>query len=68
MLNLRDVPDVLTVPEVAKLLRINRNHAYELVKSGAIYAVKCGRSIRVPKAAFIRFLEGQGEPAEARTA
>ena len=68
MLNLSDAPDVLTVPELAKLLRINRNHAYELVKSGAIYGVRCRRSIRIPKAAFLRFLEGQRELVEAHTA
>lgn len=66
-MNLTDAPDVLTVPEVAKLLRINRNHAYDLVREGALYGVHLGHSIRVPKAAVLRFLEGR-EPGAERTA
>lgn len=41
---------MLTVPEVAKLLRIGRNHAYELVARGEIPSVRLGRLIRVPRA------------------
>lgn len=41
---------LLTVPETAKLLRISRNLAYELVARHEIPAIRLGRSIRVPRA------------------
>ena len=57
-------PAVLTVEEVAEVLRIGRRQAYDLVRSGRLYGVRIGRSIRVPRAALDRFLSGE----EARTA
>lgn len=39
---------VLTVLEVAAYLRINKDHAYELINSGSIPSVKLGRQFRVP--------------------
>jgi excisionase family DNA binding protein len=45
-----DAPDLLTVDEVATLLRIGRNHAYELCRTGDLPSVKLGRRIVVPKA------------------
>lgn len=43
---------VLTVPEVARLLRIGRNLAYELVARGDIPSRRLGRRIVVPRAEF----------------
>ena len=43
---------MLTVPEAAKLLRIGRNHAYQLVARGEIPSVRLGRLIRIPRAAL----------------
>jgi excisionase family DNA binding protein len=40
---------LLTVPEAARLLRISRNLAYELVAKGELPAVRLGRVIRVPR-------------------
>jgi excisionase family DNA binding protein len=66
-----DVSDVvgtavfLTVPEVARRLRISRTAAYQLARlwldgdgAGGIPAVRIGRSIRVPAAAFDRWVRG----------
>ncbi len=47
---------LLTVPEAAKLLRISRNLAYELVARGEIPSVRLGRVIRVPRTALERWL------------
>jgi len=58
-MSLTDAPDVLAVQDVARILRIGRNQAYELVRSGVIASVRIGRSIRVPKTAVLRFL-GEG--------
>jgi excisionase family DNA binding protein len=49
-------PDVLTVPQVAEILRVGRNTAYDLVRSGAIKGVKVGRQIRVAKSSVIEFI------------
>ena len=39
----RNEPDVLTVPEAAKLLRIGKNQAYELVKKWKSRSDKAGQ-------------------------
>ncbi len=49
----------LKVPEVAKLLRVARSRAYELVADGDIPAVKIGRGVRVNRKELDRWLEGQ---------
>lgn len=40
---------LLTVSEAARVLRISRNLAYELVARGDLPAVRLGRVIRVPR-------------------
>ena len=45
-------PFLLTVPEVAALLRISRNSAYELIARNALPSVRLGRTIRVPRHAL----------------
>jgi excisionase family DNA binding protein len=59
-----DLPEVLTVDEAARLLRIGRNNAYALARewlaSGGAHGlpvVKLGRSLRVPRAALQRMLD-----------
>lgn len=63
-MRLEDAPDVLTVPEVARLLRIGRNAAYDLIGDGELYGRHIGRAIRVPKSAVVAYLAGQS-PARA---
>ncbi len=48
----------LRVEEMAHILSISRNSAYELVRSGQIRAVKVGRIYRIPKSALDEFLDG----------
>lgn len=55
----RNEPDVLTVPEAAKLLRIGKNQAYELVKNGSLGAIKLGKKFIVPKPALIDFCRNE---------
>lgn len=65
-MTLAEAPDVLTVRELAGVLRIGRNQAYALVSSGQIWSRRIGGSIRVPKAAVERFLaDRHREQAEA---
>jgi len=48
--------DVVTVGEMAEMLRIGRNSAYDLVNNGYIKSVKVGNQIRIPKSSVIKFL------------
>ena len=43
------LPSILTVKEVADILRVSKWQVYALVKSGELGAVRLGRSIRVPR-------------------
>lgn len=51
-----DLPLVLTVSDVSKILGIGMNTAYDLIRSGAMKSVRVGRQIRVSKAAFLEFI------------
>ena len=51
------IPLVMTVPEMAEILHIGRNAAYDLVKSGAVRSIRIGRNIRIPQAALMEYLE-----------
>lgn len=55
----RNEPDVLTVPEAAKLLRIGKNQAYELVKNGRLGVIKLGKKIIVPKPSLVDFCRNE---------
>ena len=45
------------VEELAPILGIGRNSAYELVRSGQIRSFRVGRAYRVPKDAVDEFLQ-----------
>lgn len=51
------LPPVLTVPEVARYLRIGKTMAYELTKREDFLAVRVGRAVRVPRDSFLQWLE-----------
>jgi excisionase family DNA binding protein len=55
---LDQAPDVMKVPEVAAVLRIGRNAAYELIQRGELQAVCIGRSVRVTRWALEAYLQG----------
>ena len=46
---------LLTVAEVAKMLRVNRNFVYKLINTGELEAVKIG-SIKVKKEALTKYV------------
>lgn len=56
-----ELPLVVSVPQLAKLLDVGRNAAYNLVNSGKIRTVKIGRTIRVPMTAVIEFIESSSD-------
>lgn len=55
---LDDVADVLTIDDVAAVLRVGRNAAYQLVQTGELFAMRVGRSLRVPKPALVAYMGG----------
>lgn len=60
--------DLLTVPEAAKLLRISRNLAYELVARRELPCVRLGRVIRVPRASLDAWIASQAAAGVADAA
>ena len=60
---LESLPLLLTVGEMASVLRIGRNSAYQLVKDGNIQSIHVGRSIRIPRNALVQFLRRTQQPA-----
>ena len=51
---------VLTVSEVAQLLGLSRNSAYQGVMKGEIPSVRVGKRILVPRIALEKMLESAG--------
>lgn len=49
----------ISVPEAGQILGVGRQAAYEAVHRGEIPAIRIGRLLRVPRAAFERMLQGQ---------
>ena len=47
---------LLTVTEVAKMLKVNKNFVYKIINNGELEAVKIG-SIKVRKEALNRYIE-----------
>lgn len=45
-----------TVDEISKILKVNRNKVYELIKTGHLTALKLGR-YKITKFELIRFLK-----------
>ncbi len=50
-------PLVLTADEASKLLRIGKNHIYELTRCGRLRSIRVGRKILIPHSAIREFLE-----------
>jgi len=61
--NYENLPLLLTVGELASVLRIGRNAAYQLVKGGNVQSIHVGRSIRIPRNALVQFVEDAQQSA-----
>lgn len=55
---IEDLPDVLTVQQVAEVLQCSDKHVYDLAAEGAIRRIKVGRLVRIPRQALVEFLNG----------
>ena len=64
--DLEGLPAVLNLRHVQEVLGISRPKVYELAHSQGFPTVRIGRSIRVPRQLFLRWLEGQTGLGEER--
>ena len=53
---LKNEPEVMTVIEAAKVLRLGKNKTYDLISSGRLSSIKVGGKIIVPKMCLVSFL------------
>lgn len=51
---------LLTIPEVAALLRVTIDRAYQLAREGLLPTVRLGRQIRVSEDALLHWLNNGG--------
>jgi excisionase family DNA binding protein len=58
-------PKVLTVCEVAKILRLGKMSVYEAVSRGEIPYIRIGRRILIPRNALERMLDNLGSVPKA---
>jgi excisionase family DNA binding protein len=57
--NLDTLPAVLTLRHVQEILGVSRPKTYELAHTHGFPVVRIGRAIRVPREAFVRWLDMQ---------
>jgi len=57
-INLDNYPDLLTVPEVAAILRVDRSYVYRLIRQGRLVVLRLTpHKTRVPKENLRLFLD-----------
>ena len=59
--NFSELPLMLSVPEVAKVLGISRAGTYELVRADSFPKIRIGNRIVVPRDKFIAWIDQQTE-------
>lgn len=52
--------ELLTIPEVARRLKVSDYRAYELARQGVLKSVRLGKSVRVTASAITDYLARQG--------
>jgi excisionase family DNA binding protein len=52
-------PPILTVPQVAKILKISHTRAYQLAKDHTLPSIKLGKNVRIPRGRFMEWLDKQ---------
>ena len=53
---LKEYPDILTVEEMSKALRVSTKTGYKLIRENKIECIKVGRSYRIPKAHLLTYM------------
>ena len=54
--NIEEIPLVLSVDDLCRVLSIGKNSAYALIKSKEIASLRIGRNLRIPRSALIAYL------------
>lgn len=54
--SIEQIPLVLQVKDLQKVLSVSHNTAYALIRSGAIRSIRVGRKYIIPKDAVINYL------------
>ncbi|MDO5425254.1 MAG: helix-turn-helix domain-containing protein [Eubacteriales bacterium] len=57
---LEQYDDILTVYEVAEIMKIGTTQAYKLVRSGKLNTFKEGKDWKIPKQSLIQYIIQQG--------
>lgn len=57
-------PEFLTVPEVAKILRVSKMTVYRMVHHGELDSIRVGRSFRVKSAGLDAYIASGQVPGE----
>jgi excisionase family DNA binding protein len=57
---LQRLPEVLTVAEAGKILRVSKNVMYEAIRRGRIPCIRMGRRILIPQSAMRKLLGEEG--------
>lgn len=60
----QELPDVMTITEVCKILSISTKTGYKLITTGQLHALKVGRSYRVPKVYLFTYLYKDEQPTQ----
>ena len=60
----KQLPELMTVTEVAKVLRMSSQAIRDMIKRGEINAVRVGRQYRIPRSEVERIttIETEGKP------
>lgn len=53
---IEQLPLVLSVEQLAQVLGIGKNYAYELVRCGKIESIRVGHRFRIPKEAVVSYI------------
>jgi len=65
IIDITNLPPVLTAQQVASLCQCSPRHVYDLVQAGAIKGVKMGRIVRITRRAVLEFLGLDSEDVSA---
>lgn len=57
-----DLPELMTVTEVATALRVSRATIYRLVNNGDLAGVRVGKAVRITRRAVRDFMSGPHHP------
>jgi excisionase family DNA binding protein len=59
IIDVRELPAVLTMGDIQRTMRVAKKTAYDPAHRDGFPAIRLGRTIRVPREAFLRWLDQQ---------